>query len=69
MIPLKGRSFLKQYIPLKPVNRGIKVWGMSDASIGYITGFEVYTGKKGDRVKKDLGANVVKTLAMPYKNT
>ena len=69
MIPFKGRSSLKQYIPLKLVKRGIKVWGMSDASNGYIAGFEVYTGKKGDRVEKDLGASVVKTLAMPYKNT
>lgn len=26
MIPFKGRSSLKQYMPKKPVRRGIKVW-------------------------------------------
>ena len=45
MIPFKGRSSLKQYMPLKPVKRGIKVWARADASNGYISAFQVYTGK------------------------
>ena len=51
------------------MKRGIKVRAILDASNGYVAGFEVYTGKKKDRVEKDLGANGVKTLAMPYNNT
>ena len=66
MIPFKGRSTLKQYMPMKPIKRGIKVWAMSDAHNGYVSELEVYTGKKGNTVEKNLGANVVKTLAKPY---
>ena len=62
MIAFKGRSTLKQYMPLKPVKHGIKVWTMSDAVHGYVSEFEVYTGRKGNAVEKNLGANVVKTL-------
>ena len=62
MIRFKGRSTLKQYMPKKPIKRGIKVWALSDASNGYMSEFEVYTGKKGDKVEKNLGSNVVKTL-------
>ena len=45
--PFKGRSTLKQYLPNKPVKRGIKVWMLADAKTGYLTNFEVYTDKKG----------------------
>ena len=31
MIKFKGRSSLKQYVPLKPVKRGIKAWVRADA--------------------------------------
>ena len=42
----EGRFTLKQYMPLKPVRRGIKVWALADSLNGYISEFEVYTGKK-----------------------
>ena len=62
MIPFKGRSSLKQYLPMKPVKRGIKVWVRTDANTGYVSAFEVYTGKKGNTTEKGLGATVVKHL-------
>ena len=31
MVPFKGRSTLKQYMPKKSVKRGIKVWASADA--------------------------------------
>ena len=62
MIPFKGRSSLKQYMPNKPVKRGIKVWALADAKTGYISKVEVYTGKKGDKVETGLGASVVNGL-------
>ena len=68
MVTFKGRSTLKQYMPLKPVKRGIKVWALADASNGYISNFKVYTGKDGDKAEKGLGANVVMTLTEPYVN-
>ena len=53
MIPFKGRSTLKEYMPMKPNKRGIKVWAMSDAHNGYVSELEVYTGKKGNTVEKN----------------
>jgi hypothetical protein len=44
MIPFKGPSSIKQYLPLKPVKRGFKVWAMADALNGYLYDFNVYTG-------------------------
>ena len=37
MIKFTGRSTLKQYMPLKPVKRGIKVWALADSHNGYFT--------------------------------
>ena len=45
MILLKGRSSMKQYLPLKPVKRGFKLWVMADAMNGYTYEFNVYTGE------------------------
>ena len=64
MVPFKGRSSLKQYVPLKPVRRGFKIWVRADSINGYICDFNVYTGKEG-APEKDLGAKVVKKLAEP----
>lgn len=63
MIQFKGISFLKQYMPLKPVKRGYKVWTRADSETGYVFEFEVYTGKRDDHsTELGLGANVVKSL-------
>ena len=64
MIPFKGRSCLEQYMPLKPVKCGIKVWARADASNGYVSAFQVYTGKSGDTTEHGLGARVVKDLTV-----
>ena len=69
MVPFKGRSTLKQYTPLKPIKRGIKVWSMADAENGFLCEFDVYTGKKAGNVQKGLGANVVTTLTEHISNT
>ena len=62
MIPFKGRSTLKQYLPMKPIKRGFKVWVRAD-SIRYVCDFEVYTGKDGENVETNLGPKVVKKLS------
>ena len=49
MIKFQGRSSLKQYMPLKPIKRGIKVWVLGDSTNGYFSRFEVYTGRKTER--------------------
>lgn len=46
---------MKQYMPLKPVKRGIKVWECADVSNGYVWNLSVYTGKERDaNPNKDL---------------
>ena len=36
MVKYKGRSSLKQYMPLKPIKRGFKIWCLCDAKGGYL---------------------------------
>ena len=61
MIPFKGRLSLKQYMPLKPVKRGIKVWECADSSNGFVCDLEVYTGKqRNGNPEQGLGHRVVK---------
>ena len=66
MIKFTGRSTLKQYMPLKPVKRGIKVWALADSHVGYFHKVQVYTGKVGSG-EKGLGQRVVKDLTQHLK--
>ena len=67
MIKFQGRSTLKQYMPMKPIKRGIKVWVLADEN-GFFSHFEVYTGKK-DGVEHSLGARVVKDLTKDFQGS
>ena len=62
MVPYKGRSSLKQYMPQKPTKRGFKVWVRADSTNGYVSQFQVYTGKEMSSTEKGLGSRVVKDL-------
>ena len=62
MIPFKGRSSLKQYLPKKPTKRDIKVWVRADATNGYVSQVQVYVGKVGGKSEKHLGKRIVKDL-------
>lgn len=64
MVAFKGRSSLKQYIPNKPIKRGLKVWAIACAVTGFFINFEVYEGKAALREKDEtLGEHVVLGLA------
>ena len=70
MIPFKGRSSLKQYMPMKPVKRGYKVWCLADSKIGYVMKFDIYTGKSNDQPGLDtLGERVVLGLTRALQGT
>ena len=45
------------------------MWALADSLNGFVSEFDVYTGKKTNAVEKNLGANVVKTLTQHYSNT
>lgn len=62
MIPFKGRSSVKQYMPMKPIKRGVKVWTRADSINGYVCELQIYLGKVGNTAEKQLGARVVKDL-------
>ena len=65
-IKFTGRSTLKQFMPMKPVKRGIKVWALADSRNGYFHKFQVYSGKEGSG-EKQLDQRVVKDLTQHLK--
>ena len=46
---------MKQYMPRKPVKRGLKVWVRADAVNGYFCDFDVYVGKPADGISVETG--------------
>ncbi|KAF8781800.1 PiggyBac transposable element-derived protein like [Argiope bruennichi] len=70
IISFKGRSTIKEDMPLKPVKRGYKVWCLADSKTGYIQKFDIYTGKAKDQIAMDtLGERVVLNLTGCLKDT
>ncbi|KAK0153615.1 PiggyBac transposable element-derived protein 4 [Merluccius polli] len=65
MVKFKGRLAFQQYLPLKPTKWGIKVWVLAESSTGYVSNFQVYTGRDG-RTEKGLAHRVVMDLVKPY---
>lgn len=64
MTKFLGRSTLKQYMPLKPVKRGIKLWMRCDSMTGYTYDFNIYSGKEDNsHTSSTLGERVVMKLA------
>lgn len=60
MIAFKGRTTMKQYMPLKPIERGFKVWVLACSLTGYMYSFDIYTGKNPDgEINVGLGEKVV----------
>lgn len=62
MIPFQGRSSLKQFMPNKPIKRGIKAWCRADAHNGYMCEIQIYTGKC-ESSESGLGKRVVMDLS------
>ena len=64
MIPFQGRSAIKQYLPMKPIKRGLKVWVRADSHHGYFSDFSVYEGQSesAGSSQDGLGMRVVKSL-------
>lgn len=68
MVKFKGRSSLKQYLPLKPVKRGVKLWGRCDADTGYTYDTNIYCGKETETKEGTLGERVVYKLCQTIKD-
>ena len=67
MVAFKGRSFMKQYMPAKPVKWGFKVWTVAEAATGYVCGYEIYTGRRAVPSQHGLGYDVVMQLTEVYQ--
>ena len=65
MIGYSGILGFVQYLPLKPIKRGIKVWMRADPHNGYVNDFNFYTVKDRAGPQKGLAERVVKDLVQP----
>ncbi|KAM4025402.1 piggyBac transposable element-derived protein 4-like isoform 1-T1 [Anomaloglossus baeobatrachus] len=70
LVPFRGRCKFIQYMPSKPAKYGIKIFRMCDSANYYGINGVIYCGKEvGAPVQKDLGSEIVKTLAVPIFNS
>ena len=67
MIKFTGRSTLKQFMPMKPVKRGIKVWALADSHNEYFHKSKFIPAIKEGSGEKQLGQRVVKDLTQHLK--
>nr|CAI5843714.1 unnamed protein product [Callosobruchus analis] len=67
MVAFKGRTTLKQYMPMKPVKRGFKVWVIACSRTGYNLGFKIYEGKEQtDSACLSLGERTILKMSEKY---
>ncbi|XP_068757578.1 piggyBac transposable element-derived protein 4-like [Montipora capricornis] len=45
LLKFKGRLGFKQYMPMKPIKRGIKVWMCANSITHFVSQYQVYTGR------------------------
>ena len=50
MVKFKGQDAMKQYMPMKPIKRGFKMWCRNDSATGYFFQFDTQGGKKESNV-------------------
>ncbi|XP_046569888.1 piggyBac transposable element-derived protein 4-like [Haliotis rubra] len=68
MVAFKGRLAFRQYLPAKPTEYGIKVWMRADPENGYVSDFQVYTGKENRTAEGGLGSRVVMDMISGVEN-
>ena len=66
MIGTRCRVSFLQYMPKKPAKFGIKVWTLCEAATGYVSNFQIYTGKSQDSQEHGLAHRVVMDLMQPF---
>lgn len=58
MVKFKGRTIMKQFMPKKPVKRGMKGFSRADANSGYIYNLFIFEGKNTEPVEGTIGERV-----------
>jgi len=69
MVKFKGRLGFRQYLPIKPIKWGIKIWALCDSDTGYLHRFNIYTGKETTTYEMGLAHRVVHKLTGHLKFT
>ncbi|KAF0711469.1 piggyBac transposable element-derived protein 4-like, partial [Aphis craccivora] len=68
IVGFKGRSGIKQYMPMKPVKRGFKIWAICCVITGNLLKFIIYEGKKDSKEKGSLGEKTVLEMTNNYQD-
>ena len=63
MIKGKGKNPIKQYLPMKPIKRGSKIWALACSDCAYVFDLQVYLGKQGN-TEHGLAHRVVTDLCL-----
>jgi hypothetical protein len=65
LLPFRGRSGFRQYMPKKPSKYRIEIWMMCDCATKYMMNAKVYLGKENNKVACGLASDVICTLVQP----
>ena len=68
MVKGKGRNPVMQYLSMKPIKRGTKIWCLCDSTTGYLYCFQIYAGKEGEAGEVGLGGRVIMDLTCEIVN-
>ena len=63
-----GRSSTKQNLLDKPAKGIFKVWSLADSSNGYVSGMDIYSGRRANPSNNGLGYDVVTSLMADHMN-
>ena len=63
------KAMIKQYMPIKPIKCGIKMWCRVDSHSGSLCDFDIYTGCHRDGLEKALGYFIVTCLCKGIKES
>ncbi|XP_070175355.1 piggyBac transposable element-derived protein 4-like [Littorina saxatilis] len=66
MVKGKGKNPVKQYLPMKPIKRGTKIWALGCSCCAYMYNMQVYAGKVEGIVENGLAYRVVTDLCEPH---
>lgn len=62
LVKFKRQLGFKQYMPMKPIKRGIKVWMRADSIAHFVSRFQLYTGRSRGGKEHGVGECVVTKL-------
>ncbi|CAF1236584.1 unnamed protein product [Rotaria sordida] len=68
LVPFRGRCSFVQYIPKKTSKYGLKFRVLCDVDSRYVLALELYTGKIGNVIQRNLATNVVSRLVDQLPN-